>query len=165
MNTQDASVVIAATSLAFNVIQAIIIYRLGRVNLTRDQAIAVARSLLQELERTQLFTIDAHQEIWEFGFETVRNLASHNAVFQVTVMRSKFVSDDTRRAVTQLQEHVQRIRALHDSWRAFRDGKGGNWLEIQRTWPDIERAEALLKATQPVAEHCKRSLTNFLSSA
>jgi hypothetical protein len=159
------SAVIAATSLTANLVMGIIIYRLNRSNLKRDDVLAVFRSLLHRLEVTRLFEVDPEQELWEFGFESLGELASQCAPATLAAQSRKLVPPEVRTSVSKLSEHVKSLRALQDSWRLFRNKKEGDWRSIQRSWPDIERATAALKAAQPVAAHCKRTLSSFLGKA
>jgi hypothetical protein len=136
-----------------------------RGNPRQDEVLAVLRSLLEKLEYTRLFEIDPDQEIWEFGFETLGALALLCASAIVAVRGSSFVTSEVRTSVSQLSDHVKRLRAFQDNWRLFRNDKGGDWLSIQRNWPDITRATKALQAAQPIAAHCKSTLSSFLDSA
>jgi hypothetical protein len=157
-----ASAGIAALSLLFNVGQAVVIHRLKRRNLKRDAVVDVLRSLLQKLEYTRLFDVDVNQEIWEFGFVTLRDLAAFCAAAHVTVQHSRFAEQDLRAVVSQLHVHVKSLRAFQDSWETFRHGKDGPVNEIQLNWPEIEQAKAALQAAQPIAQNCRRTLQRFL---
>ena len=169
MTTQEeislVSAAIAATSLTANVLMGITINRLNRRNLKRDEILAVLRSLLQRLEYTRLFEVDPEQEIWEFGFESIRELALQIAPAIVAVKSSKFTDLEVRTSVSQLGDHVKALRAFHDSWRLFRHGKPEDWRSIQRDWPDIERARVALEAAKPVAVQCRDTVSSFLGKA
>ena len=166
MTTQEqialVSAAIAATSLTANLIMGFMIYRLNRRNLNRDQVLDVLRLLLLRLESTRLFEVDPEQEIWEFGFETLKELALQCAP-AIFAVNSRFVTSDVRASVSQMDDHVKALRALQDSWRLFREGKSGDWRSIQRNWPNIQRATVALQAAKPVAAECKRTLASFLA--
>ena len=164
MTTQDKIAIVSALIAAAGILVTILIYRLKRKHLKRDQVIVAFRSLLQKLEHTHFFDVDPEQEIWEFGFDSIKELASLCAPAAVAA-NSNFVPKNVRASVLQLNAQVKGIRALHDSWRLFRNGKGDDWRSIQRTWPDIERAKAVLQVAQPVAAQCKRELSSFLGKA
>lgn len=169
MTTQEAisvaSAVVAAVSVTANVVMGITIYRLNRRNIARDDVVSVLRLLLQRLEHTRLFEVDPNSEIWEFGFETLRELAAECAPAHVAVQHTRSADQALRAAVSGMHDHVKGLRALQDSWRTFRHGKEGSWADIQRSWPDVERAKAALDAARPVAQQCKRALSKFLDAA
>ena len=169
MTTQEAisvaGAVAAAVSVTANVVMAITIYRLNRRNVARDEVVSVLRLLLQRLELTRLFEVDPNSEIWEFGFETLRELAGECAAAHVAVQYTRSASQPLCAAVSVLHDHVKGLRAFQDSWRTFRHGKEGSWADIQRDWPDIERAKAALDAARPVAQQCKRIVSEFIDAA
>jgi len=154
---------IAVISICVNVVMGITIYRLNRGNLKRDEILAVLRSLLERLEYTRLFEIDPEQEIWEFGFDSLKELNLVCAPAIVASRSSRYVSSDVLSAVEQLSRHVKDLRALQDSWRVFRRDKEGDWRSIQETWPELQRATSALQNAQPVAAQCKTTLSSFLA--
>jgi hypothetical protein len=166
MSTQEQialiSAVIAATSVTANLLMGILLYKLNRRNLKRDEVLAVMKSLLHRLDATRLFEMDPEQEIWEFGFETLRELAVLCAPANVVTQTSRFVPSEVRKVVPQLSNHVKGLRAFQDSWKVFRSDKAGDWRSIQQEWPEIKEATAALQTAQPVAAECKRALLSLV---
>jgi len=109
--------------------------------------------------------MDPNQEIWEFGFDTLKVLAGLCASAHVAVQHFHFKDGTLRTAVSGLHDHVKRMRALQDSWRDYRHGKEGAPTELQKTWPDFDRAKAALQVAGPAAQQCKRLLSDFLKAA
>ena len=167
MTTQEilaiTSASIAVISICVNVLMGIIIYRLNRGNLKKDEIFDVLRSLLNRLEYTRLFEIDPEQEIWEFGFDSLKELNLVCAPAVVAAQSSRFVSPDVLSVVKNLSRHVKDLRAFQDSWRVFRKDQVGDWRSIQQTWPELQRATSALHKAQPVAAKCKATLSSFLA--
>jgi hypothetical protein len=181
MTTQEkialVSALIAAISVSANVILGIILYRHKK----RDDAeaerrkqgeatlanlVAALRPLLSELERTTLFEVRPEDEIWEFGFRTLNQLASLCASAYVAAQLSMFADQNLRAAVSGLHDHVKGLREFQDSWRVFsQPRKGENWRALQREWSDFPAATAALRAARPAMQQCKRALSQFLANA
>jgi len=159
-----ASAIIAAVSLTVNVLQATIIYRLNRRNVARDDLIESLRLLMEKLEYSRVFAVDPNNEIWKYGFESLREFAAICSSAHVAVQHTKFVNAPLRDAVSELHDHVKALRSLHDSYSTFAHNKRGAPANIQKDWRDWERAKACLQAARPIALKCQRSISEFLKT-
>jgi hypothetical protein len=184
MTTQETlalvSTLIAAISVSANVILSIILYRRKKRDdaeaerrkqreVARADLVAALRPLLSELERTTLFEVRPEDELWEFGFRTLSQLAGLCASAHVATQLSMFADQNLRAAVSGLHDHVKGLREFQDSWRIFSQPfsqpKRGNWRALQPEWPDFPAATAALRAARPAMQQCKRSLSQFLANA
>jgi hypothetical protein len=76
---------------------------------------------------------------------------------------SRFVPHLVRTRVEDLTREVKSLRAFQDSWRIHREGKDDRArLDVQRDWPKIEEATAVLMRAKPAALECERALRDFL---
>jgi hypothetical protein len=154
------STVVAAISLLANVVMASVLYRLNRGNATHDVALTVLKDLLHRLESTRLFDIDPEQEIWEFGFDTLKELANLCPT-ATTAAGHKRIPRRVQAEISDLCAHVKRLRSFQDSWRQYRsEQKETDWRTLQRGWPDFGAATAALREAQPVAETCRKTLSD-----
>ena len=171
------STVIAAISVSTTVVMGITLYRLKKRDdqetdrrKQREAAlgtlVSYLRPLLSELERTNLFDISPEDEIWEFGFLTLSTLAELCASAHIAADTSSFTDQNLRAAISRLHHHVKGLRGFQDNWRDFSQArKGEDWRALQQEWSDLQAATAALQAARPVAEQCKRALSQFLATS
>jgi len=162
MTTPDKIALASAVLVGVGILVTILMYTLQRRHAQLDQAKIALRALLQKLKETHFFGIDPEQEIWEFGFDSIKGLASLTAAADVAA-NSRLVPKSVRASVSELHAQVNGIRALHDSWRLVREGKKGDWRSVQKNWLDIQRATSALEVAKPVAARCKQELESFLN--
>jgi hypothetical protein len=167
---------VAGLSLVFNVVQAVVNYKLNRRNVEKDMLLAQAniakdalkdtlKKLLARLEYTQVFTVPYDDEIWESGFASLQELAGLCAAAHVASQYSPYCEASLRDAVSELHDHVKGLRSLRDSYFTFVHGKKGPPADLQKAWPQLTQAEAARKAAGPSAEKCKRIIGRFLSQS
>jgi len=166
MTNQEALTLVGASiafaSLCANVAMGISLYRLSRRNIKHDKDLDTLRDLFQRLEATHLFTMDPEQEIWEFGFETLKEINSSCSTALVAVQTSRMVPAEVKSAVESMAIEVRSLREYQDSWRTFRTEKSGAWRDVQQRWPDLGSATSTLANAKGVAAECKRKLLNYL---
>jgi hypothetical protein len=168
MTTQETislvSASIAFLSLCANAVMAIALYKLNRRNLTHDDVLDALRALRQSLEATHYFDIDPEQEIWEFGFESLKNVNTASMSALIAVQSSRRVPVDVRAAVESMAAEVKRLRGYQDGWRSFRVNKTGDWREIQQYWPQLPTATKDLRRAQLVAADRKKHVSAYLAN-
>jgi hypothetical protein len=166
MTNQEAltlvGVSIAFASFCANVVMGISLYRLSRRNVKHDKDLDTLRELFQRLEATHLFTMDPEQEIWEFGFEILKEINTACSTAVVAVQTSRVVPAEVKSAVEGMAIEVRKLREYQDSWRTFRTDKSGDWRDVQQHWPDLGFATSTLTNAKGVAAECKRKLLNYL---
>jgi hypothetical protein len=170
MMTQEkislASAAVAAASLLANVVLASLLYRFNRGNATLDLSLTGLKDMLHQLESTRLFEVDPEQEIWEFGFSTLKELANACPT-ATTAARHKRVPHrvQLQSDISDLCSHVKTLRSFQDSWRQYRSERETvDWRTLQEGWPDLVAATKALREAQPVAERCRRTLSGIARS-
>lgn len=159
-----ASAVCAAISIIANAVQAYWIYRLTASATDKSSQADKFAALHSELSRTRLFTMEPYDEVWEYGFETLRNVGVLlGAVETAVIRRSGNVPKALRHTLTEVSAMIRDVRAYNDGYTALRRHRNLAPHEVQREWADWHRSVAALQRLQPRVSDLKLQIEAWLA--
>lgn len=157
------SAIIAGLSLVGNFAQAFWIHRLTAASSDRESVDGVLQALQSEFIRSNLFDMDPHMEIWEYGFETLQHVSGLLAAAQVTLSRRRDVPRALHAIVHDVAARVKTLRRFRDSYTTFRHGTKMSPMEAQKQWPDWAESIRQLRELQPRVARCKEAISAYLA--
>lgn len=167
MSTEETiaavSAALAAVSILANIGQAWWIHRLTETTLDRKDLIDVLATLQAELYRSNLFDMNPHDEVWEYGFETLQHVSGLIAAAQVAIGRRKNIPPRLHAALHNVATRVKLLRLYRDDYTQFRHGKGLPPYEVQRQWPKWEDSINQLISLQPAAVNLRQEIDAFIA--
>ena len=129
----------------------------------RTKVIEALHDLKDRFLRTTFFDHPVHSETWQYGFESLEITASNVSKAAALSEYSKFVEKKLSEVLIDLNKKIQEIRMFRASYLSFAHGKNESPMEIQKKWPDLEKANAAFESSKPVFLNCKKLLNDFLA--
>lgn len=164
------SAIIALASLAANVVQGFIYYRLNRLSVSASGLKTVLNELAVCLNKKLVFAIGSQDdEIWKHVFTSLETILGHTSVAYIALRHSKYASDHLTMKIGALDAHIRKMLTLrpiysrHEATVYAKAGKEEHPYVVQGKWSSLDQAEALRKQGMPLANGCQLDITSFIA--
>lgn len=156
--------VIAGLAILANIGQAIILHRVTRRDVARDEVAGTLKAVQQTFVRTRLFDVAPDEELWIFGFVTLEELVGQLAAAHVAVSHSRDAPKPLRNAVEDALRAIKELYMFRDSFELATKGQFLSPTELRRKWKQCGNAEGHLGAIRPIVTRCREEISEFLGN-
>jgi hypothetical protein len=158
-----ASVLVATTSLMFNVYQ----FRKGRNTISpalrREDVRTSIMSIVQKIDSSMLFKVPPHHELWLEGFKSLEEARSIFATANAVISHSAVPPSDIKLTVAEILSKVNSLMRFRDSLTRVTGQKHYASPEDMDKWPQRQDAEAALHELQAFINSRETKLRDYLT--
>jgi len=166
MNTDQIialiSSIAAVASIGVSIFLAQRLRKLEKSDLAKKEIVDALRELQKRFKYTMFFTTDIEKEIWKHGFESLEITAPICAAAHILTEYSMGVDEALRVSISEVHEHIKVLRSLRDSYSTFSHGKDEPHFDLQKKWPDWDKAKSELKKAKVSVGVAKDEIAKFL---